>query len=75
MYTKTINETGRKYVELHPEMTLAHLKAVFKDSFLRQFKRLKFICSEAGLAKPLPKGRKPTEQEITVCIIWITENG
>ncbi|MCM1142283.1 MAG: DUF262 domain-containing HNH endonuclease family protein [Muribaculum sp.] len=54
----------RKYVELHPEITLDQLKAVFKDSFLRGFKRLGFICSEADLTKVLPKGRKPTEKEI-----------
>lgn len=54
----------RKYVELHPDITLAQLKNIFKDSFLRQFKRLGFICSEADLARPLPKGRKPTEMEI-----------
>lgn len=54
----------RKYVELHPDITLAQLKNIFKDSFLRQFKRLGFICSETDLARPLPKGRKPTEMEI-----------
>lgn len=59
-----VQASVRKYVELHPELTLAQLKAVFKDSYLRQFKRLGFLCSEADLAKPLTRGRKPTESEV-----------
>lgn len=54
----------RKYVELHPEMTLAQLKGVFRDSYLRQFKRLGFLCSEEDLKKPLTRGKKPSEKEI-----------
>lgn len=54
----------RKYLELHPEATLMQLKTIFNDSILRQFKRLGFICSKADLAKPLTRGRKPTEAEI-----------
>lgn len=54
----------KKYIELHPDMTLAQLKSVFKDSFLRGVKRLGLLCSDANLAKSLPKGRKPSEKEI-----------
>lgn len=54
----------RKYVELHPQSTLSQLKTVFHDTILRQFKRLGFICSHEDLAKPLTRGRKPSESEI-----------
>ena len=53
------------YVKMFPNKTLADLKAVFKDSMLKQFKRLGFLCSETDLQKPLTRGRKPTDSEIS----------
>lgn len=52
------------YIDLYPQKSLAELKSVFKDSFLNQFKRLGFLCSEADLEKPLTRGRKPKDTEI-----------
>lgn len=59
-----VHEAIRRYLELHPETTLPQLKAVFQDSFLKQFKRLGFLCSAADLAKPLVRGKKPSDAEI-----------
>lgn len=53
------------YVKMFPNKTLADLKTVFKDSMLKQFKRLGFLCSETDLQKPLTRGRKPTDSEIS----------
>ena len=53
------------YINRHPQKTLAELKSVFKDSLLKQFKRLGFLCSEADLKRPLTRGRKPTDAEIS----------
>ncbi|MBD5419703.1 MAG: DUF262 domain-containing protein [Bacteroides sp.] len=55
----------QQYVNMFPKKTLSELKAVFKDSLLKQFKRLGFICSEVDLQKPLTRGRKPTDAEIS----------
>ena len=55
----------QRYVNMFPNKTLSELKAVFKDSLLKQFKRLGFICSETDLQRPLTRGRKPTEAEIS----------
>ena len=55
----------RLYINRHPQKTLAELKSVFKDSLLKQFKRLGFLCSEADLKRPLTRGRKPTDAEIS----------
>lgn len=69
----------RLYVNKFPEKTLAELKAVFKDSMLKQFKRLGFLCSETDLQRPLTRGRKPTETEISRWYFleesaWMTSN-
>ena len=50
---------------MFPNKTLADLKTVFKGSMLKQFKRLGFLCSETDLQKPLTRGRKPTDSEIS----------
>ena len=55
----------QQYVNMFPNKTLSELKAVFKDSLLKQFKRLGFICSEPDLQRPLTRGRKPTDAEIS----------
>lgn len=58
-------ECVHMYVHMYPNKTLYELKMIFKDSILKQFKRLGFLCSEADLQKPLTRGRKPTEEEIS----------
>lgn len=55
----------QQYVNMFPNKTLSELKTVFKDSLLKQFKRLGFICSETDLQRPLTRGRKPTDAEIS----------
>lgn len=57
-------EAVKIYVNRHSEKTLSELKGVFKDSILKQFKRLGFLCSETDLQRPLTRGRKPTDEEI-----------
>lgn len=59
-----VRQAIKKYIELHPEITLSELKQIFKDEYLKQFKRLGFLCSEAELDKTLPRGRKPTQADI-----------
>lgn len=58
-------EGVRMYVDRFPDKAFVELKAVFKDSMLKQFKRLGFLCSEADLRKPLARGRKPSDEEIS----------
>ncbi len=53
------------YVAMFPNKTLTELKTIFKDSMLKQFKRLGFLCSEADLKKTLTRGRKPTNAELS----------
>lgn len=59
-----VHECVKKLMELHPEYTLEKLKSIFKDSFLGNHKRLGFICSESDLDRTLPRGRKPTTQDL-----------
>ena len=55
----------KKVLELHPNLTMEQLKSIFNDSILKQYKRIGFLCSENELQnKCLPKGRKPTIEEI-----------
>ena len=55
----------KKILELHPDVTMDQLKSIFDDSILKQYKRIGFLCTEKELQnKCLPKGRKPTEEEI-----------
>lgn len=55
----------RAYKEKHPEVTIAQLKSIFKDDYLKGFKRLGFICSEDEINnRTLKLGRKPTEEEL-----------
>lgn len=58
-------ECVHMYVHMYPNKTLSELKMIFKDTILKQFKRLGFLCSEADLQKPLTRGRKPTDEEIS----------
>lgn len=57
-------EAIKIYVNKHNDKTLSELKLIFKDSILKQFKRLGFLCSEADLQRPLTRGRKPSDEEI-----------
>ena len=55
----------RAYMEKHREVTIAHLKSIFKDDYLKGFKRIGFICTENEIKnKTLKLGRKPTEEEL-----------
>jgi hypothetical protein len=52
-------------MQKHPETTIKTLKSIFKDDYLKGFKRLGFICSEEEISNnTLKKGRKPTEDEL-----------
>lgn len=55
----------KAYMAKHPESTIAQLKSLFKDDYLKGFKRLGFVCTEDEInSKTLKNGRKPTEDEI-----------
>jgi uncharacterized protein with ParB-like and HNH nuclease domain len=55
----------KSFMQKHPETTIKTLKSIFKDDYLKGFKRLGFICSEEEISNnTLKKGRKPTEDEL-----------
>lgn len=55
----------KAYLHLHPEKTMAQLKALFGENILKKFKRIGFLCTEDELKnKHLHNGRKPTEKEL-----------
>ena len=55
----------KAYLDKHPEVTIKELKEIFKDEYLKGFKRIGFICTEEEINnKTLNNGRKPTEEEL-----------
>ena len=53
------------YIEKHPSLTINELKDIFKDSYLKSFKRIGFICTEDEInTKVLKNGRKPTNEDL-----------
>lgn len=53
------------YMQKHPETTITTLKNIFKDEYLKGFKRIGFICTEEEINnKTMKKGRKPNEEEL-----------
>lgn len=53
------------YLVKHPTITIKQLKELFKDDYLKGFKRIGFICTEDEIkTKTLNNGRKPTEEEL-----------
>lgn len=55
----------KEYVRKHPDITIAELKNLFKDNYLKGFIRLGFICTEDEIRhKPLKNGRRPNDAEL-----------
>ena len=55
----------KEYVRKHPDITIAELKNLFKDNYLKGFIRLGFICTEDDIQhKTLKNGRRPNDVEL-----------
>ena len=55
----------KEYITKYPSITINELKEIFKDKYLKQFKRIGFICTEDEINnKTLKNGRKPTDEEL-----------
>ena len=51
--------------EINKDMTIAELKNLFKDKYLKGFIRLGFICTEDDIQhKTLKNGRRPNDVEL-----------